>query len=457
MRLAKQIYMEVITITGSTDLPVINGKGPPIEYAVKMREFPQNAQLDRVLARGKLQNRHIDSLAAELSQFHQQISVASEVSPFGSPKRIYHPIQENFKTIFETTTHRDERRNLKDLQEWTQKTHQTLRPLMKKRKKQGFIRECHGDMHLANMALLDHQVIIFDCLEFNENLRWIDVMSEIAFLTMDLEDRKQNGFANRILNAYLEKTGDYEGTKILRYFQVYRALVRAKVSCIRLTQPGLTKKDQRLITREFKTYVDLAKKYILPREKWLAITHGLSGSGKTTLTQSFLEKTGALRIRTDVERKRLKGISPSTRSGSPINKNLYTPQATRQVYQKMGELAQMIIQAGFPVIVDGTFLKKHQRKSLHSIAQNLKVPFVILNFKASKSTLRKRITLREKKGTDASEANLEVLQHQIFSQEPLEKKERLFSLDLESEKKIKDELILKKMRRIIFKNLKNIS
>jgi len=328
---------------------------------------------------------------------------------------------------------------------------------MKKRKKQGFIRECHGDMHLANMALLDNQVVIFDCLEFDQNLRWIDVMSETAFLTMDLEDRKQNGFANRILNTYLEKTGDYEGTKILKYFQVYRALVRAKVSCIRLTQPGLTKKDQTLMTRELKTYVDLATRYILPREKWLAITHGLSGSGKTTLTQSFLEKTGALRIRTDVERKRLKGISPSTRSLSPLNKKLYTPLATRQVYRRVGELAQMIIQAGFPVIVDGTFLKKHQRKYLHSIAQNLKVPFVILNFKASESTLRKRITLREKKEYDASEANLEVLRHQISSQEPLEKTERLFSLDLEAEKRIKGEQILKKMKRIILKNLRNIS
>ncbi|HEX9757077.1 MAG TPA: AAA family ATPase [Nitrospiria bacterium] len=453
-RLSEKIYLDVIPISGSPEAPILNGKEPPIEYAVKMREFPQDAQLDRVLARGQLLAGHIDGLTTKLAQFHQRIPVAPMGSPFGSPNRIIQPIRENFQTIFKNITSRTERQDLSHLEHWIKKTHQLLRPLMKKRKKQGFIRECHGDMHLGNMALLKNQVIIFDCLEFNENLRWIDVMSEIAFLTMDLEDRRQYFFANKILNGYLEKTGDYEGTRILRYFQVYRALVRAKVSCIRLNQEGITKKDQKLIREEIKTYLNLAKGYTHPKEKWLAITHGFSGSGKTTLTQFLLEKTGALRIRTDVERKRLKGLSPSARTRSPIGKNLYSSHVTRQVYLKMRGLAKMILGAGFPVIVDGTFLKKLQRKILQPIARDINIPFVILNFKAPESTLRSRINRRKKKASDASEANLDVLKHQIFSQEPLEKKEQFYTIDFDVGKEIKEEQKLKKLIRLI-KKLKN--
>lgn len=200
-RMAKQMYLEVVPITGSPDNPRLKGSGPVLEYAVKMIEFPQEAQLDRILIKGDLHSTHIDALAKKLRGFHDRTKKTSEDSPFGSPERIAQPIQENLKTLFTHFSESQEIKRLKQIQYWVNTQHEKLTPFFIERKRSGFIRECHGDMHLGNMALINKQIVIFDCIEFNENLRWIDTMSELAFLTMDLEDRGYLHFAHRFLNA----------------------------------------------------------------------------------------------------------------------------------------------------------------------------------------------------------------------------------------------------------------
>ena len=436
-RLAPQLYLDVVAITGSPDSPAFHKPGPAIEYAVRMKEFPQDAQLDRVLARGELRREAIDSLAQELAEFHQRIGVAGEDSPFGSPDQIAKPVQENFEPIRKQITGRKERIRLKKLQDWTKRTHRAHGPDFQARKRGGFIRECHGDMHLANMVLLEGQVVIFDCLEFNENLRWIDVMSETAFLTMDLDDRGYPAWGHRILNDYLEKTGDYAGLRLLRYYQVYRALVRAKVACIRMNQAGLSDRDRKQIRQLYRTYADLAERYTRPTGGWLAITHGLSGSGKTMIAQSLVEATGAVCVRTDVERKRLHGLSPMTQTASGTDTGLYSPEATRLTYQRMAERAGTVLRAGFPVIVDGAFLKSAQRQTLRATAEQMKLPFIILDVHAPEAVLRQRILERARQGRDVSEATLAVLEHQIATREPLDADERARALEIETEPSVR--------------------
>jgi len=444
-RLAEQMYLEVVPITGNPDNPRLKGTGPVMEYAVKMIEFPQEAQLDRILKKGDLHPTHIDALAKKLMDFHHKTKRAGEDSPFGSPERIAQPLQENFKTLFSHFSESQEMKRLQQIQEWVNKQHEKLTPFFMERKRSGFIRECHGDMHLGNMALINNQIVIFDCIEFNENLRWIDIMSELAFLTMDLEDRGYLHFAHRFLNAYIELNGDYQGLRLLRYFQVYRALVRAKVACIRLSQRGLTVKGKKNIEKELETYLGLADRFIKPTKTWVGITHGLSGSGKTTLTQSLIEATGAVRIRTDVERKRLFGFSSGDRTLSQMNTGIYSPQATLAVYQKLAEMAQTVVQTGFPVIIDGTFLKRYQRTTLHDITQQLGIPFIILNFTTSKETLRKRVIEREQEGRDASEANLDILKNQIESLDPLQESESCYTIDIKTDQTIPLEGIIKQI------------
>ena len=430
-RLAPALYLAVVPITGSAASPVLGGEGRVIEYAVKMREFPQDAQLDRVLDRGELQGEHISRLAQTVSEFHARASVAAAESPFGSAELLWQPVLQNFEQIRPHLDNDEDRELLDKLQAWSEQTHGRLTAVWQTRKRDGFIRECHGDMHLGNMALVDGEVIIFDCLEFNERLRWIDVMSEVAFVTMDLYDRGRPGLAHRFLNDYLQHSGDYEGLRVLRFYQVYRALVRAKVACIRLTQEGISETERAAARTHYRQYLRLAERYTHPIPTPLIITHGLSGSGKTTISDALLESSGAVRVRSDVERKRLFGLSAEARSGSGVATGLYSPDATARAYERLAALARTIITAGFPAIVDAAFLQHQQREQFRDLAERLQVPFVIFHCSTSPERLRRRVQQRTSQGHDASEANLQVLEHQLLTQDPLRADEamHIFTID----------------------------
>jgi len=432
-RLAPQLYLEVAAITGALDRPQLGGTGPAIEYAVKMVQFPQDAQLDRVLARGALHAQHIDSLAETVAAFHSRTAVAPADSPFGRPERVREPVMENFTQIKARIEAAHDQAQLERLRAWCVEEHTARYTDLAQRKTDGFIRECHGDMHLANMALIKGEVVLFDCIEFNENLRWIDVISEVAFLTMDLEDRARPDLAYRFLNDYLGITGDYEGLKLLRYYSVYRALVRAKVACIRLDQPGLSATDTETVRELYRGYLTLAEGYVTAPHPMLLITHGLSGSGKTYLTQELLEQRGALRIRSDVERKRLFGYGAEARTRSDVASGIYTPDASKLTYERLAQLARIIVAAGYTVIVDATFLKRAQRDAFRNLAGRLGVPFAVLDFQAQETTLRQRIVARHEGGRDASEADLAVLEHQLASREPLAPDEQADVIAVDSE------------------------
>jgi aminoglycoside phosphotransferase family enzyme/predicted kinase len=417
-RLAESLYLGVIAITGTADAPVLDGTGAAIEYAVKMVQFPEEARLDRLLARGELGPAHIDSLARELAEFHGRIAVAGYDKAFGTPERVHEPVRQNFEQIRARIETQD-LAQLRRLEIWSELAFEDLRGAFEDRKHRGFVRECHGDAHLANMIWRDGRAVLFDCLEFNDNLRWIDVMSELAFLVMDLDDRAHPALARRALNSYLECTGDYAGLAVFRFYQVYRALVRAKVACIRLRQNGLSASDRQQARQEYLGYAALAERYTQARPPALVITHGLSGSGKTWLSQRLLEALDVIRLRSDVERKRLHGLGAQARSGSGIASGLYTPEAGRRTYARLAELAGGILRAGQAVLVDAAFLKQEQRRQLRAVADQARAPFVILDLRAEDGLLRERLRRRAQAGGDASEADLAVLEHQLATREPL--------------------------------------
>ena len=302
---------------------------------------------------------------------------------------------------------------------WSKAEFTRLREDLAARKAHAYIRECHGDLHLGNMAWIDGAVTLFDCIEFNPNLRWIDVMSDAAFVIMDLHDRGRSDLAQRFLVSYLEHSGDFGGLCVLNFYLVYRAMVRAKVACIRGCQQGLDEQQQQLAWAQARTYLALAKSFTCPSHPWLMITHGYSGSGKTTATQTLVEHSRAIRIRSDVERKRLFGLAPHQRSESGLNAGIYSPDAHDQTYQHLEQVARAIVQAGYPVIVDAAFLKQAEREPFKALADALQVPFFILHLQADEATLRKRIAGRQKIGKDASEATLQVLEQQLQNSEEL--------------------------------------
>ncbi|QKQ25507.1 phosphotransferase [Candidatus Reidiella endopervernicosa] len=237
-RTAANIYLDVVAIGGQTDAPLIDQQ-PAIEYMVKMHRFPQHALFSQQLKQKRLKPNHIDLLAEQVAEFHRTTERAAEDSEFGTPKTLFHPISENFEQIRERIDDLELLQRLQSVEQQSREFFETHQPLFTQRKADSFIRDCHGDLHLNNIILLDEKPQLFDCIEFNARLRIIDVISEIAFLVMDLQEHGADHLANQFLNRYLELSGDYEGVRLLPFYLSYRAMVRAKVATLRLDQTNL--------------------------------------------------------------------------------------------------------------------------------------------------------------------------------------------------------------------------
>lgn len=442
-RLAPDIYLSVVPITGSYECPEWAGEGEVVDYAVKMRAFPQESQLDRALAGGELHSSQMDILAGHVADFHQQIEVAEKESVYGEPEQVHYPVEENFEQINEFLTTGKYAESLETLERWSQGSYQKLCPFFRQRKMDGFVRECHGDLHLGNIAWLDSGPLLFDCIEFSPGLRWIDVISDVAFLVMDLQDRKRPDLGMRFLNSYLEYTGDYGAMRLLTYYQVYRALVRAKIDGIRAHQPGISELEQCKAENEFAGYLQLALGYIQQEKPRLIITRGMSGSGKSTVGRQLLEQLGAVRIRSDVERKRLYGLRPEDDAQEAVGQGIYSTRASEKTYSKLYQLANMILDAGYSVIVDGVFMHHRQRFRFEQLAGSKGVDYLILECTAGLSTLKKRIQQRK---NDASDAGLEVLAAQSSLWRPLKKNEKNNSILINTENALDIDGLIKEIK-----------
>lgn len=425
-RLAGDVYIETVRITGTESSPVLNGDGDTIEYAVKMRQFDQSNLADNLLNSGQLTAEHIDNIADQAASFHQSISISGDESELGTAESVNAPVIQNFDQLDPLIKDPDAIEQLARLRKWSESEYTKIADTLQQRKRSGFVRECHGDMHLGNMALINDQITIFDGIEFNDEFRWIDVMSEVAFLFMDLYDRKQAAFAYRFLNRYLEHTGDYEGIQVLRFYLVYRAMVRAKIASFTLLTPDLSPADQAKTMQQYTSYSNLAEHFTEIGKLSLSITHGASGSGKTTISQALLESKGLIRVRSDIERKRLHHLAATENSKSSMDSGIYTKEASAKTYQQLEKFAKLIVSSGFSTIVDATFLKRADRKPFQELAATHSVQYIINDFDIDEAELTKRIIKRRSDNTNASEADLSVLRKQLDTMQPLDEEENAF-------------------------------
>lgn len=427
-RTAPGIYLDTVAIGGSSESPVF-GAQAAIEYAVRMRRFTSNNLLSRLLKRGKLVPHHIDHLAAAIAHFHAGLPTVESVSPFGTDASIHAAAQQNFEQLNLLLTDESDRKSIATLMRASEDEFVASKSIFEERRKQGFVRECHGDLHLGNIALIGDEPVPFDGIEFNPALRWIDVMDEVAFTMMDLLHHNHPALAWRFLNAYLEAGGDYAGAAVLHFYLAYRAAVRAKVCAIRAGQSDISKRAKAHELDACRSYLVLAQQCLVPQQAALIITQGLPGSGKTTFSQYALERMGAIRIRSDVERKRLFGLSALESSSSNVG-DIYGSEATARTYARLHELARKLLQAGYTVIVDAAFVRRDEREQFRALAQNLLLPFAIASLRAADTTLRERIRQRR---NDASEADVTVLEKLQAVQQPLSVDELVWSVKFTTE------------------------
>lgn len=418
-RMAESLYLAVLPVTGSIESPRLGGDGPPLDWVVQMRRFPPGALWSERLAASALQPGHIDRFAQSLAHFHANAPRAEASSGWGDGRLVCESVQQVFDHIEQLSPGAAGA----DLGRWLADQAIALTPAWHARAEQGFVRELHGDLHLANVVVLEgDESCAFDCLEFDPGLRWIDVMSDTAFLAMDLWAHGRRDLAFRFLNAYLEHSGDYAGLSVLRHALVYRALVRALVLLLQgrpKTGPQGTGQPD---------YLALARTLAAEPVPRLLMTHGLPGSGKTHVSQALLEATGAIRLRSDVERKRLHGL-PALADSRAAGLDLYTPEATSRTFDHLHTLAAGTLHAGYPTIVDAASLRADERARFRALAEAQRVPFTLLSCVAPVEVLRLRVQQRQQ---DASEADVAVIDLLQARQDALTAEEQAASITVDT-------------------------
>ena len=432
-RAAPALYLDVVAITGTLKQPHVGGgEGSGVlEYAVRMRRFPGEARLDRVARAGALTAAHIDRLAAEIAALHARCEPAPPGSDYGTPAEIERWAMENLAALGEGGA-AAARPAVGRLRQWTALELQRRCAAMAERRADGHVRECHGDLHLGNLVLIDGTPLPFDCIEFNDRLRFIDVINDVAFTFMDLVDHGLPALGWRLMDAYLQHTGDYGGLAVLRFYAVYRALVRAKIARIRLGQPGTPAAEQAEDRTAEARYIEVAGQLSDAGAPRLILMCGVAGSGKSTVAQGLLERLGAIRVRSDVERKRLAGAVGAHRI-EPVGAGLYRADATRGTYQRLAELARAILQADTSAIVDATFLLREQRDTFRQLAERQGVACAIVACEAPPAVLRARVAQRLQQRSDPSDASIEVLEHQLASFDPLTPEELACTIRVDSD------------------------
>ena len=381
--------------------------GDFLEPAVRMRQFDPALALDQLLARGKLTDDALDDFGADLAQRHADLpkhkGLVDEV-----PVRMFGPVEDNFEEIGATALAEKYSTVVSSALASARRMAEALRPLFDSRMLGGHVRECHGDLHLANLALIGDTVTAFDCLEFNENLRWIDTMSDVAFLFMDCHFRNETALAYRFLDGYLGASGDYQGAGLLPYFSAYRSVVRAKVAALRWVQAPDAEGEQR-----FAEHVRWADRWLARPPGRLVLTCGLSGSGKSYLASRMLARLPAVRLRSDVARKKLAGLGVLEASGSAVDSGLYDESHTDHTFDYLLEISGALLLSGEHVIVDATFIEKARRDRFVALAEGLGGHATILYCQAPQKLLESRLRSRAALGEDPSEADVAVMHWQL--------------------------------------------
>ena len=429
-RLAPSLYIDVVDVRESPEGPRIGGAGRVLDVAVRMRRFPDGALWSEMLAAGTLAAHHIDAMAQRLSDFHGDVAVALPGTTFGSAavhQRTTLRLIEGIEARDGEATSRGMDVERLTLRAWLGQQMQALAQLWEARRRDGRVRECHGDLHLANVLQLGGEATAFDGIEFDDELRWIDVLDDISFLGMDLLAHGQRALAFRFVNAYLEASGDYDGLPALRFYMVCRALVRAQVTSIRERQA--VRSAARCGTVD---YLALASALSLSANARLAIAHGLPGSGKSFVSQRVLEATGAIRVRSDVERKRLFGLGALQSSRDRVGGGIYDAATTERTYARLHAVAHVALGAGWPVIVDAAFLASAERAPFAALAASLAVPFSIFDCQAALPLLHQRLEQRQASGADPSEADAAVLERLSSADELLDEQERAVAIVIDA-------------------------
>lgn len=423
-RMAGDLYVDVVPITRDAGGVRVGGQGQVIDYAVRMKQFDVAQELPELLARGAVSSAEITDLALQLADFHREAPSAPASRDFPHTRELHDAVLGNLALLL---SHLDDQTLMAEMGpviDWTRDYLRDSLDALRSREAHGAIRECHGDLHAGNIVRWAGRLVAFDCLEFDPKLRWIDVMNDIAFLVMDLTARDRADLALAFLNAYVERTGDHEGLRHLGFYAVYRALVRAMVDSLGAEQSPARRGE---LHARLKARIKAARTYVDRPQPVLILMHGLSGSGKSWLSEHLIAPLAGVRIRSDVERKRIAGANLNNAAGD-FGQGIYSPDMTRRTYARLLECAESSLKGGINTLVDAAFLTRSVRHVFQELAAREGSPFIILACRADHATMVRRLAERGQRRMDPSDADAAILAQQPQVADPLDDEERASTL-----------------------------
>lgn len=417
-RTAPSLYLGLESVVRRADGALAFGGehaagGPALDWLVVMHRFPQDALLDRMAERGGLDDELICRLADAVTTFHK----AAEPRPDGGGAVAMREVVDGNIAELRASPSLFPPEDVETLARRSTDALERLTPLLEERRRRGFVRHCHGDLHLRNIVLLEGKPVLFDGIEFDERLAVIDVAYDLAFLLMDLEKRGLRPLGNAFLNRGLDATEDYDALALLPLFLSARAAIRAKIAA----STAVLRPDDvasRTSEQEALAYLEQAVAALEPPTPRLVAIGGLSGSGKTRLARALAPSLGAspgaVVLRSDALRKRLFGVGEMERLAAEA----YTPAVTRRVYAGLLERARVVLAAGHAVVLDAVHARPEERSAAAGVAADVGVRFDGVWLDAPLDRRVARIAARR---GDASDATVEVAERQdVYDLGPLE-------------------------------------
>jgi aminoglycoside phosphotransferase family enzyme/predicted kinase len=430
-RLATDVYLDLVPIVEADGGRVyVEAAGEPIEWAVKMRRLPDEATLEHRLARGESIDGALEALARRLAEFHSHAERSARISHFGGFEVVRRNALENFEQAAGQVGTAVSAAVMSRLAALTAQTLDKLRPTIEERAARGVPCDTHGDLRLGHVYWFGERrppadLVIVDCIEFNERFRYADPVADMAFLAMGLARFGRADLADVFATAYFRESGDDEGRRLLPLYVSYRAAVRGKVDGLQALRPEIPVDERELALAKSRGHWLLALGTLeMPRNKpCLLLVSGLPGAGKSTLAVDLARATNCQVIRSDLVRKELAGVAAKTSQSAEYNKGIYAPQWNERVYAECLRRAEAILFEGGRVIVDASFREESQRRRFLEAAAHHGVPAVFFHCQADPAIVRQRLTSRT---GDASDADWSIFEQAAQAwQSPTESTQRL--------------------------------
>ena len=438
-RLCPEIYLGVVEIRFHQGrISLGEGPGAIVEYAVLMKQLPQDCMMERRLSRGEITPAILHKIAEKIAHFHARAERNAEIASFGTIDAIRHNLEENFRQTEKYLGLSISAEIFREIQENTNLFMQNQLPLFTRRIAIGKIRDCHGDLHLQHLCLTE-EIFIFDCIEFNRRFRYSDVAADIAFLLMDLDFHGFPLLSTDLAASYLHISQDWSLFLLLDFYKSYRAYVRGKVISFRFDDPAIAEADKGSALEEARGYFRWAHHYARRLNRpALLITCGLMGTGKSTIARALSEALGWPRLSSDALRKELASLSPREHRYEKFQQGLYSPAFSRKTYEALFERARNILEMGISLIIDASFKKQRDRREAWALAHQAGADFLLIECQISEGEAQRRLARRVSDPNEPSDGRWELFGAQREDFERVEEMSPDFHLTLRMEDSMED-------------------